>query len=148
MLHTNFENVGAEVVAQSDGHVFHETSAIAEFLEMLINDFPFLIFHFGLALEIFHKICLFLGAVEETELLVDDSQFTSCADAAGFEHDFLVVVKLKLIFRFADEIEAEELPARHLLDVRIPDRWVVVEVERQFTTTQFLLTECHFSDGC
>ena len=46
-----------------------------------------------------------------------------------------------------EEIETEELTPRHLLDVRIPDRWVVVKIERQFAATQFLLTECHFGDG-
>lgn len=115
---------------------------------MLIHYFPFLIFLFGFALEIFKEVCLFLGAVEKTELLVDDSQFTGGTDAASFEHDFLVVVKLELVLRVAEEVQAQEFSARHLLDVRIPYRRVEVEVERQFAATQFLLTESHFGDGC
>ena len=71
---------------------------------MLVDNLPFLIFYLCLCLEIRQKVGVFLGAVEETELLVDDSQFTSCADAAGFEHDFLVVIKLELVFWFADEV--------------------------------------------
>ena len=71
---------------------------------MLIHDFPFLVFLFGLALEILQKVCLFLGAVEEAEFLIDDCKFTDSADATGFEHDFLIVVKLKLVFRASDEI--------------------------------------------
>ena len=104
LLYTDFENVGAEVVTQPDGHVFHQTSAITEVLEMLIHDFPFLVFLFGLVLEIFKEVRLFLGAVEETELFVDDCKFTSGADTTGFEHDFLVVVKFEFVFRGADEV--------------------------------------------
>ena len=48
----------------------------------------------------------------------------------------------------SNEIKAEELAPRHLLDVRIPDGWVIVEVERQFAATQFFLTEGNFGDGC
>lgn len=115
---------------------------------MLIHDFPFLVFLFGLALEIFQKICLFLGAVEEAELFIDDCKFTGGTYATGFEQNLLIVVKLELVFRFADEIETEELASRHLLDVRIPDGRVVIKVERQFAATKFLFSESHFGDGC
>ena len=128
--------------------VFHQTSAITEVFEMLIHDFPFLIFLFCLALEIFQRIRLFLGAVEEAELFIDDCQLTGRTDTSCFEQDLLIVVKLEFVFRIAEEIETEELTPRHLLDVRIPDGWVVIEVERQFAATQFFLTECHFGDGC
>lgn len=30
LFYPDFENIGAEVVAQADGHVFHQTSADAE----------------------------------------------------------------------------------------------------------------------
>ena len=75
---------------------------------MLINYFPFLIFLFGLALEIFKEVCLFLGTVEEAVLLIDDCKFTGCTDTSCFEQNILVVVKLELVFRIAEEIKTEE----------------------------------------
>ena len=115
---------------------------------MLIDDFPFLIFHFGFIVKIFQKVRLFLGAVKKTVLLVDDSQFSLGSDATRFEHDFFIVVSLEAVFRFAVEIQAEELPPAHLLDVRIPDGRVVVEVERHFAAAQFLLSESYFYNSC
>jgi len=99
---------------------------------VLIYDFPFLIFLLCLALEVFKEVRLLLGAIKEAELLIDDSKLAGGADSTSFEHDFLVVVKLELILRITDEIQPEEFPARHLFDVRIPYRRVVVEIERQF----------------
>ena len=64
--------IGTEVVAETDGDIFHQTAAIAEVLEMLVDNLPFLIFYLCLCLEIRQKVGVFLGAVEETELLVDD----------------------------------------------------------------------------
>lgn len=71
---------------------------------MLIHDFPFLIFLFGLVLEIFKKVRLLLGTIEESEFLIDDCKFTGSSDTPGFEHDFLIVVKFKPVFRIAYEI--------------------------------------------
>lgn len=36
LFYPDFENIGAEVVAQADGHVFHQTSADAEAVNSLI----------------------------------------------------------------------------------------------------------------
>lgn len=36
LFYPDFENIGAEVVAQADGHVFHQTSADAEAVNLLI----------------------------------------------------------------------------------------------------------------
>ena len=96
-------------------------------------------------MKILQKVCL-LRTVKKTVFFVDYCQFTLSTYATDLEHDFFVVIMFKVVFWFSIEVQTEKFTARHLLDVRIPDRGIEVEVERQFAAFEFLLTKSDFRD--
>ena len=116
--------------------------------EVLIDNLPLLIFRFRLVLEVGEEVSVLLGLVDEAKLFIDNCHLTLRTNATRFYQNGFVVVHLKFVLRLGDKIQTEKFPARHLLDVRIPDRRVEVEVESKYQKWEIVYKHfCEFTNG-
>ena len=144
---TTFKEVSLKFLAKLLVDLADGAFPLAEIREMLIDDFPLLIFLETLLPEVFKKVDAEFLFVEKPELLVEQLLKAAAADGLRLFYHRGVELSLTGICRMPVEIYAQSLAATQTVGVRVADGRVEVEVERYAVARYFLLAEEYFCAG-
>lgn len=136
---TTFKEVSLKFLAKLLVDLADGAFTLAEIGEMLIDDFPLLIFLETLLAEVFEEVHAQLLFVEEAELLVEELLEATAADSLCLFHHRGVELTFTGVGRMPIEVDTQRLATAQTIGVRVADWWVEVEVERYAVARYFLL---------